>query len=111
MDGLVLFKSFKDSTHALVGFNSIGGFSTINHLHYQLFDVRALSLLKPEKEPLQESHVYMSEAQEIHKLLKTTSNLTLGEYTGPNRLLNAMTLGPAKILPNQDLTELRTLAE
>jgi GDP-L-galactose phosphorylase len=33
-DGLSLFPLFTDPEHALVGFNSIGGFSTINHLHY-----------------------------------------------------------------------------
>ena len=43
-DGLSLFKLFTEPNFALVGFNSIGGFSTINHLHYQLFDVRAMSL-------------------------------------------------------------------
>ena len=43
-EGLFLFTLFTDPEHALVGFNSIGGFSTINHLHYQLFDLRALSL-------------------------------------------------------------------
>jgi hypothetical protein len=43
-EGLSLFPLFTDPEHALVGFNSIGGFSTINHLHYQLFDLRALSL-------------------------------------------------------------------
>ena len=46
-DGLGLFKNFTVPGSALVGFNSIGGFSTINHLHYQLFDVRALKLTKP----------------------------------------------------------------
>ena len=43
-------------------FNSIGGFSTINHLHYQIFDVRALSLTTPLEEPSQEGHVYISES-------------------------------------------------
>lgn len=33
-DGLSLFTLFAEPEHALVGFNSIGGFSTINHLHY-----------------------------------------------------------------------------
>jgi hypothetical protein len=46
-DGLELFKHFTAPGNALVGFNSIGGFSTINHLHYQLFDVRALTLTVP----------------------------------------------------------------
>ena len=34
LDGVSLFSLFTEPEHALVGFNSIGGFSTINHLHY-----------------------------------------------------------------------------
>jgi len=61
LDGLILFKYFKEPGNALVGFNSIGGFSTINHLHYQIFDVSALSLTKADSSS-QKRHLYSSEA-------------------------------------------------
>jgi hypothetical protein len=32
-----------DPEHLFVGFNSIGGFSTINHLHFQLFSTKFTS--------------------------------------------------------------------
>ncbi len=52
----------------------------------------------------------MSEAQEIHYLLKTSSNMTLGEYSGSTRLLNAFTMSGPKTLSKSDLSELGTLA-
>ena len=35
-----MFKHLKDPDEIMIGYNSIGGCSTINHMHFQLFDVR-----------------------------------------------------------------------
>jgi hypothetical protein len=98
-EGISLFKLFEEPDHALVGFNSIGGFSTINHLHYQLFDVRAMSITAPvEHSDLTTAsckHKYYSELVKAANKCTVSDkqlNVKFGTHSNEGRLFEAFTL-------------------
>jgi hypothetical protein len=79
-----------------VGFNSIGGFSTINHLHYQLFDLRALSLTEVPGDTLKglyEEKYYASQvlSRDLGQV-SLTPMIKIGTHANEGRLYEAFTL-------------------
>ena len=95
-EGLSLFTLFTEPENCLVGFNSIGAFSTINHLHYQLFDLRALSLTEvpgDNLKGLQQDKYYASQVNSRDLgLVSLVPAIILGTHANEGRLYEAFTL-------------------